>query len=105
MTPDKDPTSFAWLTYFWVLALSALGGVVSFINKIKRGVSRPFNITEFLGEVLTSAFAGILTFYFCEWAGFNQLLEAALVGISGHMGSRAIFQFERWAENKFSEMK
>jgi hypothetical protein len=101
MTPEKDPTSFAWLTYAWVLLLSTLGGVVNFTSKIKKGIARPFNLSEFIGEVITSAFAGILTFYLCEWAGINSLLEAAFVGISGHMGSRAIFLMERWAEQRF----
>ena len=29
------------------------------------------------------------------------LLLAALVGISGHMGSRAIYHIESWAESRF----
>ncbi|MEW6613818.1 MAG: hypothetical protein AB1409_13870, partial [Pseudomonadota bacterium] len=32
---------------------------------------------------------------------FKPLITAALVGISGHMGSRAIFQLERWAQARF----
>jgi hypothetical protein len=47
---------------------------------------------------VTSAFAGLITFWLCEWAVVHPLLTAALVGISGHMGSRAIFKLERLAE-------
>ena len=75
---------------------------MSFSKKIKQGDARPFNMAEFIGEVLTSGFAGVLTFYLCEWADVAQLLTAAFVGISGHMGSRALFMFERWAEKRFS---
>lgn len=99
--PPKDPFSYSVLTYVWVLALSALGGVVSFYGKIKSGAARAFNITEFMGELFTSGFAGLLTFWLCESAGLDKLLSAVLIGISGHMGSRAIFAIEKWATEKF----
>ena len=50
---------------------------MSFIKKVRQGDARPFNLPEFIGEVLTSAFAGVLTFYLCEWANLSQLLTAA----------------------------
>jgi hypothetical protein len=100
---DKDPTSYPLLTYAWVLGLSALGGFVSFMNKIKSGKTRAFNIAEFLGEIATSAFAGIITFWLCENAQFSPLITAALVGVTGHMGSRAIMLFEDYLSKKFPE--
>ncbi|WP_236640481.1 phage holin family protein, partial [Tepidimonas charontis] len=59
------------------------------------------NLFELIGELATSAFAGLITFWLCEAAQFKPLITAALVGISGHMGSRAIFQLERWAQARF----
>lgn len=103
--PEKDPTNFSLLTYAWVLLLSSWGGLVSFMRKRRCGMVRPFNFAELLGELLTSAFAGMLTFWLCEASNINPLVTAALVGISGHMGSRAIFQFEQWAEARFSDRK
>jgi len=97
---DKDPASFSWITYLWVFGLSALGGFVSFSRKIKNGHVRAWNFVEFIGEIATSAFAGILTFWLCNWAGFAPLLTAACVGIAGHAGSRALFMLEKWAESK-----
>lgn len=96
--PEKDPTHYALLTYAWVLALSLLGGVVNFARKVREGTSRRYNFSEFIGELVTSAFAGLITFWLCEWAAVHPLLTAALVGISGHMGSRAIFKLEQVAE-------
>lgn len=98
---EKDPTTYSWITYSWVALLSAWGGAVSFIRKRQAGMIRPFNIVEFIGELFTSALAGIITFWLCEWSGVDPLVTAALVAISGHMGSRALFQFEKWAETKF----
>lgn len=100
--PEKDPTTYAALTYVWIIVLSCVGGIVSFMRKVKSREARPFNAPEFLGEILTSGFTGVITFYLCEWANLNQLLTAALVGISGHMGSRALILFERWAEKRFT---
>ena len=53
-----------------------------------------------ISAAATSAFAGLITFWLCEAAQFNPLVTAALVGISGHMGSQAIYQLERWAQTR-----
>lgn len=103
--PEKDPGSYAVFTYFWVILLSVVGGFVSFYHKVQRGLASPFSITELIGELITSGFAGVLTFWLCEWSQVTPLLTAVLVGISGHMGARAIFQIEQWAERKFGSMK
>lgn len=102
--PEKDPTSYAFVTYFWVIFLSTVGGFVSFYHKVKRGLASPFSITELVGELITSGFAGLLTFWLCEAGSINPLLTAVLVGISGHMGARAIFMIEKWMEHKFGSM-
>jgi len=97
----KDPTTYSWITYSWVLFLSMLGGFVSFARKTKSGYSKPWGVAEFIGELATSAFAGLVTFYLCEAGKLSPLLTAALVGISGHMGSRAIYQFEIIMRKRF----
>lgn len=105
MLPDKSPESFGWITYAWVVGLSVLGGIAAFVTKIKTGQTRAFNFTELVGEMTTSAFAGVMTFYLCTWSNFSSLLTAAIVGISGHMGSRAIFLIEKFIESKIPEVK
>jgi hypothetical protein len=104
MEPPKSPWGYELAVYFWVLLLSTLGGFVSFMRKLKEGKARAFNVAEFIGEIATSAFAGMITFFMCQWAGFADLLTAAMVAVSGHMGSRAIFMFEQWAEKKFENL-
>ena len=98
---DKDPTSYSLLTYAWVFLLAMLGGVVNFVRKLQQGHVRAFNFVEFIGEIVTSAFAGVITFWLCENANMSPLLTAAFVGVSGHMGSRAIFMAENWLKTKF----
>lgn len=104
MMPEKDPTSYSFLTYGWVFGLAILGGIVSFLRKLQAGHARVFNLVEFLGEIVTSAFAGVITFWMCEHAQLSPLVTAALVGVSGHMGSRAIFMAEGWLAKQFPKL-
>ncbi len=99
---ERDPFDYSFWTYVWVLMLSAFGGLVNFSHKLQDGLTTPFRLTEFVGELVTSAFAGLLTFWLCESAGIDKLISAVLIAISGHMGSRAIFRLERWLERRLN---
>lgn len=98
--PEKDPATYSMLTYLWVAGLSAWGGVVGYIRKMKNGTLPRFSFAELIGDIVTSGFVGVVTFWLCEAAGIHGLVTAALVGISGHMGSRALFTFEKYFENQ-----
>jgi hypothetical protein len=96
---DKPPASTSLgelLTWMWVVGLSLIGGFVSFTQKLKAGHVRAWNINELVGECVTSAFVGVITFNLCQWQGFPPSLTAALVGIVSHMGSRALFKAESY---------
>lgn len=97
---ERTPLSYDVWTWLWVLGISAAGGIVSFHRKFLEGSARPFNIAELIGEMVTSAFAGAMTFLLCEYAGMSQLLSGALCGIVGHMGSRGIFLMEKILEDR-----
>ena len=97
----NDPSNFDLITYVWVFGLSAMGGVVAFMQKLKNGHARVFNFVEFIGEIVTSAFTGVITFYLCESAHLDRILTAALVGVAGHMGSRALYFIEHAVAKRF----
>lgn len=99
--PEKSPETYSFITYGWVFALAILGGVVSFMRKLQTGHVRAFNLVEFIGEIVTSAFAGVLTFWMCENAEMSGLMTAAFVGIAGHMGSRTMFMLESYLTKRF----
>ena len=100
---QNSPASYSWMTYAWVVGLSAWGGIASFCHKLKSGHARPFNFAELFGELVISGFAGLLMFYLCEAAHVTGVVSAVFVGISGHMGSRAIFLIENWAMKKWGK--
>ena len=100
-TTEKTLTSFQILTYAWVIGLSTWGGLVNYISKIKSGAIARFNITELIGDMFVSGFTGLLTFWMCEAAGFNELTTAVFVGISGHMGARMIGKLENVMSREF----
>lgn len=90
---DKDPTTYSLLTYLWVFLLALTGGLVAFIRRLNKS-RKPLPLAEvflkLLGELIISGFAGVLTFYLCEYWSFDQLFTAVLVAISGHLGGGAI---------------
>lgn len=80
--------------------VAMVGGAVSFYHKMKTGKTRAFNITEFVGELVTSGVAGVLAGWVLVGLEANQYLVYAGVGIAGHMGSRIIFIAEQWLEER-----
>lgn len=107
MTTEKDAaeavksvTDYGALTYAWVLLLSIWGGAVSFINKVRAGAVRPFNVVELVGELVVSGFVGVLTFWICKASGFDDVVAAVCIGITSHMGTRALFRLEQWVTKK-----
>lgn len=77
-------------TWLWCVGVAALGGTASWYQNVKAEKTRPFNVTELIGELFISAFVGVLTMLACKAAGVGELWMGVLCGITGHMGSRAI---------------
>lgn len=97
----KDPLSYSLKQYGFVLGTALLGGMVSWYAKVRDGKVQPWNISQLIGELTTSAFAGLMAFWVCELLNAPPLLTPALVGIAGHMGTRAISAFEDAARRRF----
>lgn len=97
----KDPLNYPLKQYALMLGTALLGGLVSWVAKVRAGTLSAWNLMALVGELCTSAFAGLLCFWLCESFGFNSLMTASLVGISGHMGTRAIAGFEAFAQKKW----
>lgn len=96
----KDPLDYSLKTYGLILAVALLGGFASWYDKVRKGELPPWSVNHLIGELATSALAGLLCFWLCEWREFPPLLTAALTGVAGHMGTKAISMFEQWATKR-----
>jgi hypothetical protein len=109
--PDSGFTALVieWLTtgkqYIGFVLISLLGGTVSYIGRVKRGIVQRFSIAELLGEWLISGFVALLTAHLCVEMGLSFNYTVFLCGITGHMGGRAIFIFEAYVLHKFKLKK
>jgi hypothetical protein len=97
----NSPENYNIITWLWVFGLSILGGTVRTLTNMKVGMKWIDVSRRWVIDIVVSAFVGVLTFFLCEFAGFDQTLTAALVGISAHMGTRAIVILEEIAYKKF----
>lgn len=91
-----------WLHFLvtlpYVLVLSLLGGLASFIMRLNAATQpRPLQrlFLTLLGELVLSGFAGLTTFLLCREWGLSANYTAVAVAISGHMGGNAISQMTK----------
>lgn len=91
----KSPLSYSLREYGLILAIAMLGGFVRWYNAVRRGESAAYDLRTLVGELFTSAFIGILTFWACEAIGVQPLVTAALAGMAGHAGVSGLLWAER----------
>ena len=90
----KSPLNYSIREYGLILAIAMLGGFVRWYNAVRRGEAAAYDLRALVGELGTSAFAGVLTFWACEAMGWPPLVTAALAGMAGHAGIAGLL----WAE-------
>lgn len=86
----------AILAYGWMIALAMLGGLVKFIRQLNESREpKPLKVifVRFTGEMIISAFAGIITVLICVYWKLDLPIMAALAGVAGHLGGKAIDTF------------
>ncbi|WP_227096141.1 phage holin family protein [Aeromonas veronii] len=96
MTPDKDPQNYSVLAYLAFGGLSVWGGLVTYIQTVKRE-GRQFRWAEALLQVVVSGFAGMLTMLLSWYIAAPLPLCGFMAGLAGLMGSKALELYERRA--------
>ena len=91
----KNPLSYSLRDYGVILAIAMLGGFVHWYNAVRRGESAAYDLRTLVGELFTSAFMGILTFWACEAMNVQPLITAAMAGMAGHAGVSGLLWAER----------
>lgn len=87
-------------TYLWVVFWCVFAGVASFVRKVREG-HRPLILAELLGEIVVSVFVGMVTYWLGRGHDVPEFYLMAMVAVCGHMGSRALFLFERMFVARF----
>ena len=90
----KGPLDVSLKQYGFFLAVALLGGFVSWFSKVRRGELAAASLMHLIGELSTSAMAGLLAFWVMQWMQTPDMLQAAIVGVAGHMGAKFITWLE-----------
>lgn len=78
----------------WVIGLSIWAATAHTIRRVKEGELGNFSFREWVGDMVISSFIGVLTYYLCKYAQIDDMLTGVAVGVSSHMGTKAIVIFE-----------
>lgn len=101
----KSPLSYSLREYGVILGIAMLGGMARWYSAVRKGEASITNITALIGELVISAFAGLMAFWLCESFNVAPLVTAAAAGIAGHAGASGIAWMERlgqrWVEKRF----
>lgn len=103
----QSPPPISWQGFAELgpaILVALLGGAVAFISKVRAGDARRFNFVEFVGDMVTSAVSGLFFYWLCRGFEINEWVTAAVVGMAGHAGSRALFMLEKWVEAKLANI-
>jgi hypothetical protein len=98
--PEPSLLGIDWTNlgiWLWSVFLCLLGGFVRFTQNVQAGHARAWNFTELIGEMAMSAFVGSLAYKGCLAFDFfhgRPDLIPAIVGVTSHMGARALFKAE-----------
>jgi CHASE2 domain-containing sensor protein len=96
---DKDPFGYSISTYAWVFGLALFGGAVKYLNN-----SQQFRVATLARDLITAGFAGLMTFWACEWLNIDGPVAAILIATVGLMGTRAIAVFESFYTKQAERM-
>jgi hypothetical protein len=99
--PNREDLQVSARLAALVIGMALFGGLVSWITKVRAGSLGPWSIGSLVGELAISAFAGAMCYLLCDAAGLDLRVTICLVGVAGHMGTRAIGAFEGFAMRKW----
>jgi hypothetical protein len=81
---------YGWITYLWVVGVSLWGGVVSFFEK----KDEPFSGVRLFAHLSSASFAGMMTFYICQYGNVPEPLTGVFCGVAAHMGTPALLRMK-----------
>lgn len=77
------------ISYLWVIGVSLWGGLVSYFEKREK-----FDWLNLFAHLMSSSFAGLLTFWLCTYTNAPGPLTGVFCGIAAHMGTPALLKMK-----------
>lgn len=91
----QTPEQPEWYTYILVLLVSMFGGFVRWLNKIRQSQAITWwAIADLIIGLITSGFAGFLTYLLCTSLNISLELTTFFIGNAGFMGILALEYFQ-----------
>jgi hypothetical protein len=86
----KEPfLNTSLFTYLWVIGISLWGGAVSYLEK-----REPFTWLKFFAHISSASFAGLMTFFLCDYGHVSGPLTGVLCGVAAHMGTPLLLRMK-----------
>lgn len=95
----KSPLAYSLREYAVILGVALLGGAAGWARRVKQGKAEA-SIAALVGELMISAFAGLIAFWVCESFELSPLITAAAAGMAGHAGGTGIAWLESLAKRQ-----
>lgn len=92
---SKDPLSYPLRHLAGVLFMTLLGGFTGWYAKVRKGEVPGSSLFALIGEMATSSLAGLGAFLVCDYVSVPIGMTAAIAGVCGYMGGRAIDMAEQ----------
>ncbi|SRR5258708_14267553 len=92
---DKDT-----LNSLLMVLLAIWGGVTSYLRKKKNTGVNAFIPIELIEHLTVSGFTGVIVALLCKYYNLDFYISAAIVGMSGHMGSKVLDRLELEANKR-----
>lgn len=93
-----------WFAVLMMFAMSAWGGFVNYLGRIKSGVVKRFDFIELAVELTICSFAGITIGLIAFALNVHPLMTFALVAMAGHAGGRTVHFLDRVFQRKLSSI-
>jgi hypothetical protein len=95
---ERNPLELPIRDQALVLIMTLLGGFVGWYAKVKKGEVSGASLFALVGEMTTSALAGLGAFLVCDYLNVPIGPTGAISGLCGYMGGRVIEMAERWLQ-------
>lgn len=99
----RDPLNYPLKQYGVILFMTLLGGFAGWYGKVRNGEVPVSSLFALIGEMATSALAGLGSFFVCDYMSVPLGITAAVAGLCGYMGGRAIELAEKKLQRKVEE--